>query len=129
MTRRPIVCSMSQAAVAQARADELEQQRDHDWVQAVRMVQVMEYSDLVMQTARLDSSEQRGDGLRELHQRFKDAVTSTGFEAIAVEAARRLRGPTLEPPIETAYAVLIGLARRRARALAVGIAPARNGDR
>ena len=67
-----------------------------------------------------DDAEQRGDGVRELHQRLQDATTSAEFEEIAAEGERRRGRTGLQPPVETAYDVLISLARQRAHALAGG---------
>ncbi len=82
------------------------------------MMQETNLTHLVGDTSRLDGAEQRGDGVRELHQRFQDATTSAEFEAIAAEAQRRRARPDLQPPVETAYDILISLARQRAQALA-----------
>ena len=71
-------------------------------------------------SARHDNAEQRGDGVRELHQRFQDATTSAEFEEIAAEGERRRGRPDVQPPVETAYDVVISLARQRGHALAGG---------
>jgi hypothetical protein len=63
--------------------------------------------------SRPDEYEQTGAGLRELHERFKRATTPEELAWIAAEAERRSRQPGLEPTIETAYAVLASVARKR----------------
>jgi hypothetical protein len=63
--------------------------------------------------SRPDEYEQTGAGLRELHERFKRATTPEELAWIAAEAERRSRQPGLEPTIETAYAVLASMARKR----------------
>ncbi len=68
----------------------------------------------------LDRAEQRGDGMCERHQRFQDATASAEFEAIVAEGERRRGRPDVQPPVETAYDVVISLARQRAHALAGG---------
>ena len=65
----------------------------------------------------LGAAEQRGDGVRELHDRLKVAVTRAEFETIADEAERRRARPGLQPPVETAYGVLSSLAQKRAAAI------------
>ena len=62
-------------------------------------------------------AEQRGAGVRELHQRLKQATTRVEFEQIAAEAQRRRGQPNLQPPIEVTYALLVSLARRHAAGL------------
>ncbi len=82
------------------------------------MMQEREPSYHVGERPRLDNAEQRGDGVRELHQQFQEATTSAEFEAIAAEAQWRRARPDLQAPVETAYDILISLVRRRAQALA-----------
>ena len=86
----------------------------------------MDLTNSIRASARHDSAEQRGDGVRELHQRLQDATTSAAFEAIAAEAERRRGRGDLPPPVETAYDVLLSLASQRARALAGGASPERD---
>ena len=63
----------------------------------------MDLANSVAASARHDGAEQRGDGVRELQQRFQDATTSAEFEEIAAEGSgdaagltcrRRLKRPT-----------------------------------
>jgi hypothetical protein len=63
--------------------------------------------------SRPDEYEQTGAGLREPHERFKRATTPEELAWIAAEAERRRGQPGLEPTIETAYAVLASVARKR----------------
>ena len=86
----------------------------------------MDLNNSTRASARHDSPEQRGDGVRELHQRFQDATTSAEFEEIAAVAERRRGRGDVPPPVETAYAVLISLARQRAHALAGGASAERD---
>jgi len=86
----------------------------------------MDLANSVAASARHDGAEQRGDGVRELHQRFQDATTSAEFDAIAAEGERRRGQPDLQPPVETADDVVISLARQRARALAGGASAERD---
>ncbi len=71
----------------------------------------MDLTNSIRASARHDSAEQRGDGVRELHHRFQDATTSAAFEEIAAEAELRRGRGDLPPPVETAYDVVISLAR------------------
>jgi hypothetical protein len=57
--------------------------------------------------------EQSGEGLRELHNRFKSATTLDEFRQINCEAQHRGTQPGLEHSLETAYAILADLARKR----------------
>ena len=89
-------------------------------------MQGREPSNLAGERSRLDGAERRGDGVRELHQRFQHATTSAEFEAFAAEAERRRGRHGLPPPVEAAYEVLLSLARQRARALAGGASAERD---
>ena len=71
--------------------------------------------------AMLGDDEQRGDGVRELHHRLKQAATPAEVEAIADEAERRRGRPGLQLPVETANSVLSSLARKRAAAIVGGV--------
>ncbi len=86
----------------------------------MRNVQDMDLINSAQAIARHDNAEQRGNGVRDLHQCFQDAATSAEFEEIAAEGERRRGRPDVQPPVETAYDVVISLARQRAHALAGG---------
>jgi hypothetical protein len=67
-----------------------------------------------------DEYGQTGAGLRDLLERFNMARTREELQWIAAEAGRRSARPGLEPTIETAYSVLVSLARKRLAARASG---------
>jgi hypothetical protein len=82
----------------------------------------------VSNAAKGDEHEQTGAGLRDLLERFNVARTRQKLRWIAAEAERRGARPELEPTIETAYSVLVSLARKRLAALATGEVTDAEGD-